>query len=788
MCFICAQRDPSDAFAGSVTHLGQKAPSVITDDPIWAGRGLVSETTDAAENTATTYRLEVGQSAEGTISSTSDEDWFAIDLVMGRSYDFRMLGLGGDFLSDPLIRLMNASGTEIRVQDDGFAPQLDTHQTDTAFSFTATYTGTYYIQADAYSTQTGSYLLSVTPDVAGTRPEFTVDEIAWQLINNGVAFFGETEAVAFNVGADNSLSVNITALSAEGQVLARAALDVWAAYLGINFVYVNSGAEITFDDDQDGAFASGVTSGGFITSASVNVSIDWLSDGTTFNSYAFETYIHEIGHALGLAHGGNYNGSATYGVDNYYVNDSLAWSIMSYMQAEGDDISSSWNTYVKAAFQDMYTPMIADILAVQRLYGISSGTFTGNTTYGFGGTTGIAAIDNAAATSGALMAMTIFDTGGIDTLDFSQTTAAQVISLASESLSSVLGGRHNVGIARGVVIENAISGGGDDLLVGNGAANELRGGNGNDTLNGGGGDDTLYGGAGDDYYVLSAGTDVIVDNSGRNGALSGTAIDLTISGLDALHNARVTGLDAANVLGNGLDNVLQGNTSDNNIDGGAGNDTLDGGAYGGDSLYGGIGADLIISGIEGDLLSGGDGVDVLSYANADGGVTVNLASNTASGAYALGDVISGFEGIIGSRNNDRLTGSAGENSLRGGGGRDVLAGGLGNDVFIFAAISDVTTNASATDVISDFKRGEDRIDLSIIDASRILGTDDAFVFRGTAAFGSSSAGEIRFQQVNNAGTRNDFTLVFLDNDADRSAEGVIKVMGLHSFTAGDFIL
>jgi len=80
--------------------------------------------------------------------------------------------------------------------------------------------------------------------------------------------------------------------------------------------------------------------------------------------------------------------------------------------------------------------------------------------------------------------MTVLDTGGIDRLDFAATSVDQVISLVAESLSSVLGGRHNKGIARGTVIEYADSGAGNDYLYGNSAANRLYGGDGSDTLRG----------------------------------------------------------------------------------------------------------------------------------------------------------------------------------------------------------------------------------------------------------------------------------------------------------------
>ncbi|MCF6274550.1 MAG: M66 family metalloprotease, partial [Robiginitomaculum sp.] len=98
-----------------------------------------------------------------------------------------------------------------------------------------------------------------------------------------------------------------------------------------------------------------------MTSASVMVTTGWLTQfGTGYNSYSFETYIHEVGHALGLGHAGNYNGNATYGTDNYYLNDSLAYTIMSYMNAHNDEFSGP-NTFVDASFRYMLTPQIADI-------------------------------------------------------------------------------------------------------------------------------------------------------------------------------------------------------------------------------------------------------------------------------------------------------------------------------------------------------------------------------------------------------------------------------------------
>ncbi|MFC4175334.1 M10 family metallopeptidase C-terminal domain-containing protein [Microvirga sp. GCM10011540] len=71
-------------------------------------------------------------------------------------------------------------------------------------------------------------------------------------------------------------------------------------------------------------------------------------------------------------------------------------------------------------------------------------------------------------------------------------------------------------IAKGVVIENAYGGRGDDRLVGNGAANLLAGNGGADRLIGHAGDDILKGRAGNDVLTGGSGADVFVFDSKPN--------------------------------------------------------------------------------------------------------------------------------------------------------------------------------------------------------------------------------------------------------------------------------
>lgn len=109
-------------------------------------------------------------------------------------------------------------------------------------------------------------------------------------------------AHTWDLSASNVVTVNLTGLTAAGQALARNALDAWGAVADIRFSEVTGPARITFDDSRTGAITNvELTRSGDLSSAHVNIGTDWLSrHGTHLGSYSFQTYMHEIGHALGL--------------------------------------------------------------------------------------------------------------------------------------------------------------------------------------------------------------------------------------------------------------------------------------------------------------------------------------------------------------------------------------------------------------------------------------------------------------------------------------------------------
>src|SRR5258708_14948330 len=138
---------------------------------------------------------------------------------------------------------------------------------------------------------------------------------------------------------------------------------------------------------------------------------------------------------------------------------------------------------------------MADIYAVGSIYGAASATRTGDTVYGFNSNAG--AVFNFGSYS-SVPALTIYDSGGNDTLDCSGYSAAQTIDLHPGAFSSVGSLVNNILIALNATVEKAIGGSGNDRLTANDSGCTLSGGGGSDTLIGGAGNDRLIGGTGAD--------------------------------------------------------------------------------------------------------------------------------------------------------------------------------------------------------------------------------------------------------------------------------------------------
>ena len=227
-------------------------------------------------------------------------------------------------------------------------------------------------------------------------------------------------------------------------------------------------------------------------------------------------------------------------------------------------------------------------------------------------------------------------------------------------------------------------------LTGNGGANTLTGTGEEDTLIGLGGNDILIGLGGNDLLDGGTGADVILAGAGNETIIGGTGNDTLFGDL---------GNDTFTyTIGDGVDIIDGGADADTlNIIGTAAANTLD-------VIFNGS----VITSFEGGTVSAVEavtanllgGTDTLTYAGTTADVTVNLATNSASGFTS----ILGIENVVTGSGNDTLTGDGLVNNLNGGAGNDALDGGLGNDTLNGGAGND-TYFANAGDILTEAAAG-----------------------------------------------------------------------------------
>ena len=270
-------------------------------------------------------------------------------------------------------------------------------------------------------------------------------------------------------------------------------------------------------------------------------------------SFNYYTALHEIGHAVGLSH--PFDGGGRGGTTLADSKDFVRNTVMSYTSNDrntrfiisGGTTASPTNLSQRRLYPT--DPGLLDVQVIEHMYGTSTDTNLGNTTYSF--------------TDKEFFLKTIVDSGGTDTIDGSSQSEEVWINLNGGTASSIgiwdeteqadywsgfsfsitasitsrnsseASGTHaspfakgwytgvdNLQISHSTTIENAKGGAKADTLIGNDSNNEFTGNAGNDNLTGGGGDDTaVYSGAAANYTITNNGdgTYSVRDDVGSEG-------------------------------------------------------------------------------------------------------------------------------------------------------------------------------------------------------------------------------------------------------------------------------
>ena len=343
-----------------------------------------------------------------------------------------------------------------------------------------------------------------------TKPSYTVDQAAHQITRNNLRWPDRNgDGVTQIAVTYDKLAPGETAFNAVQKHQARLVMQSWADVANVSFQEGIADPEglLAFANSQN--LEAGLAGSAMLPGQQGKVLVNAKAKknfAPALHNYARATLLHEIGHSIGLLHPAEYDGPGkNYRDHAVYAQDTDAYSVMSYFSAT--ESGHNTHSYNPAA------PMRDDIAAAQRLYGANYKTRNTDTTYGFNSNAGRDHYQLDRSADPALFC--VWDGGGVDTLDFSKYKQNQVINLRPEALSNVGGLVGNVSIAKGVTLENAIGGSGNDVIIGNHADNMIKGGAGADHLRGAEGADTfVYDDANDS--TLSA-PDFIVDFvSGRD--------------------------------------------------------------------------------------------------------------------------------------------------------------------------------------------------------------------------------------------------------------------------------
>ena len=396
----------------------------------------------------------------------------------------------------------------------------------------------------AYLTEEARVPATATYQPTGNRyTDGVLGGIKW--VTNFLTYSFPTSSTFYEY-AGGEPSNHFKAFNSAQQAATRSVLQMYASVANLTFTEVTETSTQHADLRLAESDAPG-TAWAYYPSTAAKGGDAWFNNSTHYydnpvkGNYGWLTITHELGHAMGLKH--PHEASGAFGAMPQ-DHDSLEYSVMSYHSYVGAPTTGYLTNEPWGYPQSL---MMYDIAALQTEYGANYATNGGDTVYGWDPSTGQMSVNGVSqgAPGANRIFLTLWDGGGRDTYDFSNyatdlsvnlqpggwstVSTAQLASLgyqryAQGNIANALLYRNNPAS----LIEDVIGGSGDDVIVGNNAANALTGGPGNDFLDGGiGTDSAVYSGSSFEYsWVKNA------DNTWTIADLRADALD----GTDTLKN------------------------------------------------------------------------------------------------------------------------------------------------------------------------------------------------------------------------------------------------------------